>query len=176
MTEEQNNVVEETTPKSFDEMLNEENYQSEFDKRVAKALETAKTKWKEEAEAKQTEAEKLAKMKAEEKMQYELEKSNKERDEALKELNANKLEKQAIEIANDNGVDISLLQLIDFTTVKAEEVEPIIKNFKNVVSTLVEKEVNLKMQEKTPKTVVGTEVKVENKPNSKLNPIFKNYN
>lgn len=39
------------TPLTFDDILEDKTFQSEFDKRVAKALETAKTKWAREAEA-----------------------------------------------------------------------------------------------------------------------------
>lgn len=38
-------------PLTFDDILEDKTFQSEFDKRVAKALETAKTKWAREAEA-----------------------------------------------------------------------------------------------------------------------------
>ena len=34
----------------FDEILKDPKYQAEFDKRIAKAIETSKTKWDEEAE------------------------------------------------------------------------------------------------------------------------------
>ena len=54
--------------KSFDDILKDKKYQSEFDRRVAKALETAKVKWDTEKatelENARTEAEKLSKMKA----------------------------------------------------------------------------------------------------------------
>ena len=60
--------------KSFDDILKDKKYQSEFDKRVAKALETAKGKWETDYQAKveeaKTEAEKLAKMNAEQKAKY----------------------------------------------------------------------------------------------------------
>lgn len=39
------------TPLTFDEILEDKEYQSEFDKRVSKALETAKAKWDAKAEA-----------------------------------------------------------------------------------------------------------------------------
>ena len=155
MTEEQNKGVENTTPKTFDEMLNEENYQSEFDKRVAKALDTAKKKWNEEAEAEKSEAEKLAKMKSDEKKDYEIEKANKRANEFEAELNAFKLEREAIKVAEEKGVNSKLLSLIDFKTVKANEVEDQIDNIKEVITAEVEKIVNEKLKENTPKTVVG---------------------
>lgn len=51
---EQENLVEQTTEtKTFDEMLMNKEYQSEFDKRVQKAIATAKSKWdKEQLEVK----------------------------------------------------------------------------------------------------------------------------
>ena len=41
---------------TFDEILEDKTYQSEFDKRVSKALETAKAKWEKAAEADKTKA------------------------------------------------------------------------------------------------------------------------
>ncbi|MCM1335301.1 MAG: DUF4355 domain-containing protein [Bacteroides sp.] len=74
----------ETASPSFDDLLKNKDYQSEFDKRVAKALETARAKWDEQKKAELTEQEKLAKMKADEKAQYEREK----REKALREREA----------------------------------------------------------------------------------------
>ena len=62
--EQNENVVEETTtqvedkPLSFDEILGDKTYQAEFDRRVQKALETARSKWEAEEQTKRTEAEK----------------------------------------------------------------------------------------------------------------------
>ena len=70
-------------PLTFDEILSDKDYQREFDRRVSKALETAKSKWEAEAESKRSEAEKLAQMKEDEKRAYELDKITKERDELL---------------------------------------------------------------------------------------------
>ena len=52
------NVASEATLPTFDDVLKgNKAYQSEFDKRIAKALETSKAKWEQEAIAKQNEAE-----------------------------------------------------------------------------------------------------------------------
>lgn len=56
----------------FDEILKDPKYQAEFDKRIAKAIETSKTKWDEEAEAKRKELEEEAKLSAEEKLEKRL--------------------------------------------------------------------------------------------------------
>lgn len=142
-------------PKTFDEMLKESNYQSEFDKKVQKSLETAKAKWEAEQEAKQSEAEKLAKMKDDERRNYELEQARKKQEEAELKLNAYELKEEAIKMANvpETQVDVSLLNLIDFRSIKAEQVETTIKNIKRVFDSAVEAEVNKRLKETTPKTV-----------------------
>lgn len=144
---------------TFDEILADKTYQSEFDKRVAKALETARTKWEKEAEVKKTEAEKLAKMDAEEKLKYERDKIIEERDNALSRLNAYELEKEAVKIANEKGVPLTFLKAINFSTTKAEDLKEIIEGFEKVYKQSVQDGINEKMKEKTPKTVVDTAIK-----------------
>lgn len=144
------------TPKTFDEMLKENsNYQSEYDRKVQESLNTARAKWEAEQEAKQSEAEKLAKMKDDERKNYELEQARKKQEEAEAKLNAYELKEQAIEMANkpETQVDVSLLSLIDFKSIKAEQVEPAIKNIKKVFDSAVENEVNKRLKETTPKSV-----------------------
>lgn len=151
----QNQNVGAAVPKTFDEMLKESNYQSEFDRKVQKSLETAKAKWEAEQEAKQSEAEKLAKMKDDERRNYELEQARKKQEEAELRLSAYELKEEAIKMANipETQVDVSLLNLIDFRSIKAEQVEPTIKNIKKVFDSAVENEVNKRLKETTPKTV-----------------------
>ncbi len=115
------------------------------------AIDNAKVKWEED----KTEAEKLAKMKNDEKLQYQLDKSNKEKDDALAELNAYKLEKEAVKIASEKGLDVSLLDLIDFKTATAESINSNIENLNSVFNKAVEKAVNERLKEDTPTTKVG---------------------
>lgn len=145
------------TPKTFDEMLKESTYQSDFDKKVQKSLDTARAKWESEQAEKQSEADKLAKMKENERKDYELEKERKEKEEAINKLNAYELKEEAIKMANnpETQVAVSLLSLIDFRSIKAEQVEPTIKNIKTVFDSAVENEVNKRLKETTPKTVLG---------------------
>lgn len=153
----QTNGADVQVPKTFDEILKESNYQSEFDKKVQKSLDTAKAKWEAEKEAEKSEAEKLAKMKEDERTAYELEQARKKQEEAEAKLNAYELKEQAIAMANnpETQVDVSLLSLIDFRSIKAEQVEPTIKNIKKVFDSAVENEVNKRLKETTPKTVLG---------------------
>ncbi len=122
-----------------------------------KALE----KYKEQVEAEKTEAEKLAKMKSDEKLQYQLEKEKTEKDNALTELNAYRLKEEAIKIASEKGLEVSLLNLIDFKTVTAEKLNENIDNLSTVFNKAVEKAVNERLKEDTP--ITKTTSTVDNK-------------
>lgn len=148
-------VVAETTqvedkPLSFDEILGDKTYQAEFDRRVQKALETAKVKWEAEEQTKRTEAEKLAKMDAEQKAKYELKKANEERDSAIAKLNAYELKNTAIKIAQEKGLDISLLEDIDYSRQTAETITTIIDTKKAVFDKALEKAIKDRFKEKSP--------------------------
>lgn len=143
--------------KTFDDILKEKEYQSEFDRRVSKALETAKGKWEKEYELKKTEAEKLAKMDAEEKAKYELEKERQEKETYKAKLNAYELEKEAYKIASEKGVPTELLKVINYSTIKAEELKEVIENIEVIYKKSVEQGINDKLKEKSPKTVLGTQ-------------------
>ena len=142
----------ENKTQTFDEVLSNKEYQAEFDRRVQKAIETAKTKWQEINDAEKSEADKLAKMNKEQKLEYEAQKANKEKDNALAELNAYKLKEQALTIASEKGLEVSLLNLIDFKTVTAEKLSENIDNLSAVFNRAVEKAVNEKLKEDTPIT------------------------
>lgn len=142
----------ENKTQTFDEVLSNKEYQAEFDRRVQKAIETAKTKWQEINDAEKSEADKLAKMNKEQKLEYEAQKANKEKDNALAELNAYKLKEQALSIASEKGLDVNLLNLINFKTVTAEKLSENIDNLSVVFNKAVEKAVNEKLKEDTPIT------------------------
>ena len=140
----------ETKNTTFDDFLKGEGNQAEFDRRVQKAIDTAKTKWKEIMDTEKSEAEKLAKMNKEQKLEYEAQKANKEKDNALAELNAYKLKEQAVKVASEKGLEISLLDLIDFKTVTAEKLNENIDNLSVVFNKAVEKAVNERLREDSP--------------------------
>lgn len=162
-------VVAETTqvedkPLSFDEILGDKTYQAEFDRRVQKAIETARTKWEADEQTKRTEAEKLAKMDAEQKAKYELKKANEERDTAIAKLNAYELKNTAIKIAQEKGLDISLLEDIDFSKQTAETITTIIDTKKAVFDKVLEKAMNDKYKESTPITNMSDNTTITNMP------------
>ena len=144
----------EGTPLTFDEILEDKEYQKEFDRRINKALETAKGKWQEEytqkLEAEKTEAEKLAKMDAEQKHQYELEQANKRASESEAKLRAFELKEQATKIASEKNVDVSLLDLIDFTKEDAESVATKIDSIKSAYDSAIERALNDRLKQKAP--------------------------
>lgn len=167
--EQNENVAEEVTkvedkPLSFDEILGDKTYQAEFDRRVQKALDTAKAKWEADEQTKRTEAEKLAKMDAEQKAKYELKKANEERDSALAKLNAYELKNTAIKIAQEKGLDITLLEDIDFSKQNAETITTIIDTKKAVFDKALEKAMNEKYKESTPVTNMSEKTTTTNMP------------
>lgn len=160
--EQDNKVVGETTQKelTFEELLESNEgykkaYEKMVDKRVNDGVETAIKNKMAELEAQRSEAEKLAKMKDDEKHQYELNKANKERDVAIAELNAYKLKEEAIKIAREKGLDISLLEDIDYSKQTADTISTIIDTKKAVFDKAIEKAINEKYKENSPKVVLN---------------------
>ena len=150
-----NNNAGTNNPVTFDDFLKGEGNQAEFDRRVQKAIETAKGKWQEINDAEKTEAEKLAKMNKEQKLEYQAQKEKADKEKALAELNAFKLEKQAIQIASEKGLDISLLTFFNFETVRAEELNTKIEEVSSAFNKAVEKAVNERLKEDTPTEKAG---------------------
>lgn len=142
-------------PVTFDDFLKDGKNQAEFDKRVQKAINTAKANWEEIMNSEKTEAEKLAKMNKEQKLEYQAQKERIDKEKALAELNAYKLKEQATKIASDKGLDISLLTFFNFETVKAEEINSKIEEVSNAFNKAVEKAVNERLKEDTPTQKLG---------------------
>lgn len=146
-----------TKTPTFDDVLKDKAMQSEFDKRIAKAIETSKTKWEQEAVARQNEAERLAKMTEAEKHAEELKKIRKEKDEALAKLNAYELKSEAQKIASEKGMDYSLLDIIDYSKETAETVKEKIETIYNAVTKATEKQLNDRLKQPEPKQVTPKE-------------------
>lgn len=132
--------------------------QSQFDKLNAKSIETAKSNWEKELETAKSEAEKLAKMNAEEKNKYELEKERKAKEEALSKLNAYELKETALKIAKEKELDVSLLDVIDFSKETAETIKTKIETIDSVYKKAVEIGIKNGFKEETPKTVINNNV------------------
>lgn len=139
---------------SFDDVLKDKSMQSEFDKRIAKALETAKGKWQTEQqkaiEDAKTEAEKLAKMNADQKAQYEKEKAEADFNKRLADLNMRELKATAKETLASEGLPLELAEVLNYSD--ADTCNKSIEAVKTAFQAAVEKSVNERLKGKgTPK-------------------------
>lgn len=130
-----------------------------------------------EIQAKQTEAEKLAKMDTEEKHQYELEKIKKELADEKAKNNAYELKNTVSKIAEEKGVGTSLLEMFDFTRETAESMNKNIQILSTEIDKRVEELVKERLKEKSPKQVSGANIGDANqnylKEKYKNNPFYK---
>ena len=126
MEDNNENVVngEESKTMTFDEILaSNKEYQSEFDKRLAKSnntfLENKKVEWEKEyterLEREKTEAEKLAKMNTEQQLNYKIEQLQNELKDRDSKLNASQLKDTTANILIEKGIPSSYLSMFDFT-------------------------------------------------------------
>lgn len=148
---EENKQVQETVKKE------EKTYtRDELEKIKAQEREATKKAVLKELEEKQklekAEAERLAKMDEEQKKSYEVEKVTKERDTAISELNAYKLKEEATKQAREKGVDLDLMDTIDYTKETAESIKSKIDIFANTSKKIQERAISEYSKEPTPQT------------------------
>ena len=124
--------------------------QSQFDSLLAKsnttAIENAKVKWQEA----QTEAEKLAKMDADQKIKYEMNKLRQENEKLSGQINATNLYKQASAIANEKEIPLSYLNLIDFSAESAESIAAKIEMIAETRSKDMEAYLSSRVRQRAP--------------------------
>lgn len=149
------------TKKSFDELLQDKEYQSAFDKKIAQSLQTAKAKWEEESKTKMAEAEKLAKMDKEEKAKYKEEQLEKKIAEYEARENARTLKDEAINIATQKEIPIAYLDLFKFENMNAEDVKSAIETIEALRNKDRENYLNNALKQKTPTQKQTTEVEEE---------------
>ena len=128
--------------------------QKETDRKTTKALETAKSKWEAEYQAKleteKSEAEKLAKMSEAERFEAELAKQKDAFESERAQFNREKLELQTVKELAAEGLptEFSSYVLAD----SAETIKENIKTFKTKWQAEIEKAVDERLQGRTPKT------------------------
>ena len=139
-------------PMSFDDFLKDSKNQAEFDKRVQKAIRTAQDNWKAKNDADKSEAERLAQMNETEKLQYQLQKQQKDNEDIRRKLNARDLKDEAIKIATtqDTAFDPEFLNLFEFENMTAEQLQEKTKLIRTIQDRIVEKAVNEWSKEKPP--------------------------
>ena len=130
-------------PLSFDDFLNGEGNQAEFDRRVQKAIDTAISKnnerWKVLSDEKATEAEKLAKMTQAEKTEYLNNKKLKELDDREAEITRRELMATAKNTLTDKGLPLDLAEVLVYSDAEAcnKSISAVEKAFQAAVEAAV---------------------------------------
>jgi hypothetical protein len=139
-------------PVTFDDFLKDRKNQAEFDRRVQQAIQTAQDNWKTINDAEKSEAERLAKMNETQKLQYQLQKQQKDCEAMQRKLNARDLKDEALKIATtqDTAFDPEFLNLFDYENMTAEQLQEKTKLIKSIQDRIVEKAVNEWSKEKPP--------------------------
>lgn len=128
----------------FDDFLKNPRNQAEFDRRVNKALETSRSKMQADIETRineaRTEAEKLAKMNAEQKAKYEQEKRENELKVREAEITKRELSATAKETLADKHLPLELAGILNYEDAEKcqASIDAVEKSFKEAVSKAVE--------------------------------------
>lgn len=145
-------------PSAFDDFLKGAGNQSEFDRRVTKALETAKAGWQAEADKKiaeaKTEAERLAQMTAEQKAQHEQEKREKTIADREAQITRRELRATALETLAEKSLPKDLADILDYGD--AEKCNASLASVEKAFRTAVQAGVDERLRGKTPKAGDGT--------------------
>jgi len=142
---------------SFDDMLKDKAYQAEFDRRINKALETARGKWEAEkteaVNAAKSEAEKLAKMTAEQRAAHESAERIKQLEQRERDITTRELRAQALDALRDKELPSQLGDLLNYSSAEAcsKSIEAVEAAFRGAVQSGVES----RMKGKTPTTGTG---------------------
>lgn len=129
--------------KSFEDILKDKKYQSEFDKKVEKAIEAAKSKWETDYQTKieeaKTEAEKLAKMNADQKAKYEEEKRISDLEKREKDITTRELRATAKETLVEKNLPKELIDILNYTDAEAcnKSIEAVEKAFQTAVENAI---------------------------------------
>lgn len=103
---------------SFDELLQNREFQSEFDRRVSRALETARGKWAQETKQKieraREEAERLARMSGEERMAHDF--AQREAELSQREMNIvrRELRADAARMLSERALPMELMEALNY--------------------------------------------------------------
>ncbi len=126
--------------------------QAELNSLLKKEKEKERERVMLEYQAKQDEANRLAKMDEDQKRTYELEQANKRALTAESELNAYKLKDEAIKQASAKGVDLELMQTLDYSKETAESISKKIEIFERTSKKIHENAISEYSKEPTPQT------------------------
>lgn len=127
-------------PKSFDDLLKNKDYQAEFDRRVQKALGTAKEKWTALMDDKLSEADKLAKMNKEEKAEYLRQKQEKELKDREAAITRRELMAEAKNTLAEKKLPVGLAEVLNYADADScnKSMAAVEKAFQEAVQATVE--------------------------------------
>jgi len=126
--------------KSFDDLLQNKDYQAEFDRRVQKALGTAKEKWTALIDDKLSEADKLAKMNKEEKAEYLRQKQEKELKDREAAITRRELMAEAKNTLAEKKLPVGLAEVLNYADADScnKSMAAVEKAFQEAVQAAVE--------------------------------------
>lgn len=127
--------------------------QEELDKIIKSNVDRALAKATKEAEEKQEEAKRLAKMNAEQKAKYELEKAEERLAQREAEITKRELTAEAKSILSDKGLPTDLHSLLNYES--AETVQSGIEALERAIQQSTEKAVEDRLKGSTPKVSTG---------------------
>lgn len=144
----------------FDDFLKTGENQAEFDRRVQKAINTAlaneKSKLERLNDEKLTEAEKLSKMTAEQKQQYEMQKLQKELADMKRQNALSDMAKTARKMLSEEDINISDELLVNLVCEDAEKTKGSVEAFAKMFKNAVEVAVKAKLKGEPPKRGTGS--------------------
>ena len=147
------------TTMSFDDFLKLEGNQSEFDRRVQKAIDTAvtnaQTKWKTLTDDKVSEAEKLAQMTKEEKVEYQNKKLEKELADLKRQNAITEMAKTARKMLADEEINIPDELLGHLVSESAEDTKTVVEAFAKMYKAAVQAAVKDALKGNPPKAGTG---------------------
>lgn len=129
-------------PQSFDDLLKNKDYQAEFDRRVQKALGTAKEKWTALMDDKLSEADKLAKMNKEEKAEYLRQKQEKELKDREAAITRRELMAEAKNTLAEKKLPVGLAEVLNYADADScnKSIEAVEKAFQEAVEMRVQEQ------------------------------------
>ena len=159
MSEEINATVSTESTETVDTQGNVDTVQEEKHERtftraeIGKMLSAERSKWEAEQEAKENEAEKLRKMNADEKAEYEAKKQAAYIAELEAKINRSGLEKEASKMLSESGIAASDEILALVVKDDAERTQEAVNGFAELVNQLADNKVKEMLKGKTPRKV-----------------------
>ena len=159
--------TEEVKTMTFDEILaSNPEYQSEFDRRMAKSnktyLETEKANWEKEYSDKlakeKSEAEKLARMNTEQQLNYKIKQLEEEIALRDSKINASQLKETTTDILIEKGIPSEYLKMFDFTKETADTINSKVELLSNIRSQDLQNSINKTLRQESPKNVISKDV------------------